>query len=78
LISFNVFVGKKRDRLVAIGQIDMPVTNDFLEKVINECKEKKITKADVLGFDYEMGLDFEIAKKFGIDIQFKVIPREVF
>jgi len=42
------------------------------------CKEKKITKADVLGFDYEMGLDFEIAKKFGIDIQFKVIPREVF
>ena len=76
--SFNVFVGKKRDRLVAIGQIDMPVTNDFLEKVINECKEKKITKADVLGFDYEMGLDFEIAKKFGIDIQFKVIPREVF
>ncbi|MBU1894754.1 MAG: hypothetical protein KJ983_02930, partial [Candidatus Omnitrophica bacterium] len=40
--------------------------------------EKKITKADVLGFDYEMGLDFEQAKKFGIDIQFKVIPREVF
>jgi len=76
--SFNIFVGKKRDRLVAIGQIDTPVTNDFLEKVINECKEKKITKADVLGFDYEMGLDFEIAKKFGIDIQFKVIPREVF
>jgi DNA modification methylase len=76
--SFNTFVGKKRDRLVAVGSIDTPVTNDFLEKVINECKEKKITKADVLGFDYEMGLDFESAKKFGIDVQFKVIPREVF
>lgn len=76
--SFNTFVGKKRDRLVAIGQIDTPVTNDFLERVIAECKEKKITKADVLGFDYEMGLDFESAKKFGIDVQFKVIPREVF
>ncbi len=76
--SFNSFVGKKRDRLVAVGQIDTPVTNNFLEKIISECKEKKITKADVLGFDYEMGLDFEGAKKLGIDIQFKVIPREVF
>ncbi|MCG3206341.1 MAG: hypothetical protein KCHDKBKB_03077 [Elusimicrobia bacterium] len=76
--SFNSFVGKKRDRLVAVGQIDTPVTNDFLEKIISECKEKKITKADVLGFDYEMGLDFEGAKNLGIDIQFKVIPREVF
>ena len=76
--SFNTFVGKKRDRLVAIGQIDTPVTSDFLERVVAECKEKKITKADVLGFDYEMGLDFESAKKLGIDVQFKVIPREVF
>jgi adenine specific DNA methylase Mod len=76
--SFNTFVGKKRDRLVAVGQIDTPVTSDFLEKIIKECKEKKITKADVLGFDYEMGLDFESAKKLGIDVQFKVIPREVF
>ena len=76
--SFNVFVGKKRDRLVAVGPIDTPVTNDFLEKIIKECKEKGITKADVLGFDYEMGLDFEAAKKFGINVQFKVIPREVF
>ena len=76
--SFNFFVGKKRDRLVAIGQIDTPVTNDFLEKIVNECSENKITKVDVLGFDWEMGLDFEIAKKQGIDVQFKVIPREVF
>ena len=76
--SFNTFVGKKRDRLVAVGSIDMPVANDFLERIISECKEKKITKADVLGFDYEMGLDFESAKKLGIDVQFKVIPREVF
>ena len=76
--SFNTFVGKKRDRLVAVGSIDTPVTNDFLERIIDECKEKKITKADILGFEYEMGLDFETAKKFGIDVQFKVIPREVF
>jgi len=76
--SFNVFVGKKRDRLVAVGQIDAPITTNFLENLIKECKTKGITKADVLGFDYEMGLDFELAKDFGIDVQFKMIPREVF
>ncbi len=76
--SFNMFVGKKRDRLVAVGSIDTPVTNDFLGKVIAECKEKGVTKADILGFDYEMGINFEQAKKQGLNVQFRVIPREVF
>lgn len=76
--SFNTFVGKKRDRLVAVGQIDTPITGAFLERIVSECKEKQITKADILGFDYEMGLDFENAKKLGLNIAFKVIPREVF
>ncbi len=76
--SFNFFVGKKRDRLVAVGQIDTPITSNFLDEIIKECKEKGITKADVLGFDYEMGLDFEETRKLGLDIQFKIIPREVF
>ncbi len=76
--SFNCFVGKKRDRLVAVGSIDTPVTNDFLEKIVAECAEKKITKVDVLGFDWEMGLDLEIGKRLGIEVQLKVIPREVF
>ena len=76
--SFNTFVGKKRDRLVAIGSVDLPITSGLIQDIIKECKEKKITKADVLGFDYEMGLDFEDTKKQGLDIQFKKIPREVF
>ena len=33
---------------------------------------------DILGFDYEMGINFEEAKKQGINIQFKIIPKEVF
>lgn len=76
--SFNNFVGKKRDRLVAVGSIDLPVTSGFIQDLVKECKEKSITKADVLGFDYEMGLDFEETKNEGLDIQFKKIPREVF
>jgi len=40
--------------------------------------EKGITKFDVLGFDYEMGIDFAELSRQGVDVQFKVIPREVF
>ena len=76
--SFNTFVGKKRDRLVAIGSVDVPISSGMIADIVKECKEKGITKVDVLGFDYEMGLDFEETKKQGLDIQFKKIPREVF
>ena len=76
--SFNNFVGKKRDRLVAVGPVNVPVDQKFIDEAIKECKKKKITKFDVLGFDYEMGLDFSKLSKQGVDIQFKVIPREVF
>lgn len=76
--SFTSFVGKKRDRLVAIGSVNAPVSNDFVQELIKECKEKGLTKADILGFDWEMGMDFTEWQNHGIDLQFKVIPREVF
>lgn len=76
--SFKSFVGKKRDRLIAVGPINVPVASDFVNQIIAEAKQKGITKIDVLGFDYEMGLDFSEARKDGIDVQFKIIPREVF
>ena len=76
--SYNNFVGKKRDRLVAVGPIDTPVSSAFVDEAIKEAREKGITKFDVLGFDYEMGLDFAELSRQGVDVQFKVIPREVF
>ncbi len=76
--SFLNMVGKKRDRLVAIGPINYPVSSDFLQQVVAECLEKHITKVDVLGFDWEMGLEVDQFKNQGIDLQLRVIPREVF
>lgn len=76
--SFNSFVGKKRDRLVSIGAVDLPITSGLIGDIVRECKEKGITKVDVLGFDYEMGMDLDDVKKQGLDVQFKKIPREVF
>lgn len=76
--SFLTMVGKKRDRLVAIGPINFPVSSDFLDQVVVECIEKNITKVDVLGFDWEMGLEVDRFKNQGVDLQLRVIPREVF
>ena len=76
--SYNSFVGKKRDRLVAVGPVNTPVSAAFVDEAIKEARGKGITKFDVLGFDYEMGIDFVELSRQGVDVQFKVIPREVF
>lgn len=79
--GFDVFCGKKNNRLVSIGPINLPVTRLFVEEVIKECINKQITKADILGFEFEMGLFpnmLEEAKNKGIDLAVKYIPRDVF
>ena len=76
--SFVNIVGKKRDRLVAIGPINTPVSSKLIQDIVAECKANGLTKVDVLGFDYEMGLDFDEYKNQGIDLAFRIIPREVF
>ena len=79
--GFKVFHGKKANRLVAIGPINLPVTRLFVEELILECREKHITRVDVLAFEFEMGLFPNIqeeAKSKGIDLALKHIPREVF
>ncbi len=76
--SFAHIVGKKRDRLVAVGPINLPVSSKFIREVIDECKAKSLTKIDVLGFDYEMGMTLSEYADEGIDVVFKIIPREVF
>ncbi len=76
--SYNSFVGKKRDRLVAIGPVNTPVSSVFIDEAIKEAQDKGITKFDILGFDYEMGIDFSELSCQGVDVQFKVIPQQVF
>ncbi len=79
--GFKTFHGKKNNRLVVIGPINLPVTRLFVEEVILECREKHITKVDVLAFEFEMGLFPNIqedAKNKGIDLALKYIPRDVF
>jgi len=79
--NFKCFHGKKAGRMVAVGPINLPVTRLFVEEVILECREKRISRVDILAFEFEMGLFPNIqeeAKSKGIDLAMKYIPREVF
>lgn len=79
--GFTTFVGKKKNRMVAVGPVNLPVTRLFAEEVIGECRQKYITRVDILGFEFEMGLFpgiQEEAKQKGIDMALKYIPRDVF
>lgn len=76
-----VFVGVKFNRHVAIGPINLPVTRLFVERIIEECRRNSLTKADILAFEFEMGLFPNIqneARNVGVDLQLKYIPRDVF
>ena len=79
--NFACFNGKKAGRLVAVGPVNLPVTRLFVEEVILECRKKHITKVDILGFEFEMGLFPNVldeARAKGIDIAPKYIPADVF
>ncbi|MBU1698259.1 MAG: site-specific DNA-methyltransferase, partial [Proteobacteria bacterium] len=79
--QFNCFQGKKAGRLVAVGPVNLPVTRLFVEEIILECRQKHITRVDILGFEFEMGLFPNIqeeAKAKGIDLAMKYIPADVF
>ncbi len=79
--GFTTFHAKKAGRMVSVGPVNLPVTRLYVEEVINECRQKQITRADILGFEFEMGLfpaTLEEAKGKGIDLAPKYIPAEVF
>jgi hypothetical protein len=79
--GFECFRGVKSGRVVAIGPVNLPVTRLFVEELILEARKKRITKADILGFEFEMGLFPNVldeARGKGIDISPKYIPADVF
>ena len=79
--NFAVFHGKKQGRLVAVGPVNLPISRQFVEEIIRECRQKHITKADLLGFEFEMALFPHAraeAREQGIDLVPKYIPAGVF
>ena len=66
---------------MVVGPINLPVGRLFIEEVILECRKRGASRADVLAFEFEMGLFpavLDEAKKKGMDLAPKSIPPEVF
>ena len=83
--------GEKAGRMVHVGATDAPVTNAELRAAIEECVENGFASLDVLGWEWEMGLnkrertdrhdrpagEDELAAHYGVDTHLLTIPREV-
>ena len=75
------FHGKQGGTAVVVGPIDAPVTLAQVNDIIDACREKKISRVDVLGFEFEMGLTPAVqdeAKAKGVSLSLKYIPKDVF
>ena len=64
--------GKKVGRWVHVGPLDVPVTQTRLQEIYDECKKNLFTQVDVLGFEFEMGLQPRIVQEYreqGVEMQ---------
>lgn len=79
--GFNHLHGIKDKRMVHVGATDAPVTADELMLAISECAEGSTLALDVLGWEWEMGLNpsrkDELAHFYEVDVHLRNIPREV-
>lgn len=66
---------------VHVGPLDYPVTQGYVNTVIDACLKNNIKHIDVLGFSFEMGLAPRIqeqAQAYGLSLALKYIPNDVF
>jgi len=81
LLNDEFFHGKSGNRIVVVGPVNLPVTRLFVEEVISQCRQRCVTRCDLLAFEFELGLfpaALDEAKQKGIDLLTKIIPPDVF
>ena len=79
--GFTHLHGERGGRFVHVGATESPVTLDELERTLEECTANGLTAVDVLGWEWEMGLNpagkDEVAARHHVDVRLFHIPREV-
>ena len=81
LLNAHPFHGEKNGSMVIVGPISHPVTSHYLNDIHQTCQERNITRVDVLGFEFEMGLAARLAENTRDSqnpLKLKYIPAEVF
>jgi DNA modification methylase len=75
------FSGSKSGTAILIGAIDSAVTQDQVQQAIDTALSVGISRVDVLGFEFEMGISpamSDAAKEQGLTLAIRYIPNEVF
>ena len=75
------FAGSKGGTAVLIGALDSAVTQDQVQQAIDIALSVGISRVDILGFEFEMGISpamSDIAKEQGLTLTIRYIPNDVF
>lgn len=75
------FHGRKAASLVLVGPIDAPVTQSQVHEAVAAAQKLKVSRVDVLGFEFEMGLvphAQDEARAKGVSLALRYIPKDVF
>ena len=75
------FSGSKGGTAILIGAIDAAVTQEQVQQAIDTAISVGISRVDVLGFEFEMGISpamSDAAKEQGLTLTVRYIPSEVF
>ena len=75
------FEGTKHQTAVFVGEVDRAVTEVDVETCISAALDSGITKVDILGFEFEMGISpllSDRAKEQGLTLTLRYIPSDVF
>ncbi len=75
------FSGSKGGTAIFIGALDSAVTQDEVQRAIDTALSVGISRVDILGFEFEMGISpamSDAAKEQGLTLTVRYIPNEVF
>ena len=75
------FHGRKAGALVLVGPIDAPVTQAQVHEAVDAARKMRVSKLDILGFEFEMGLvphAQDEARSKGVALALRYIPKDVF
>ena len=79
--QFGYVHGVRDGVAVHVGATDAPVSADELRSVVSECVANGFSSVDVLGWEWEMGLNpalrDELRGSSGVGIRLLNIPREI-
>ena len=75
------FHGTKQGAFVLVGPVDAPVTESQVAEAVDAARRMNISRIDVLGFEFEMGLSpraVDEARAKGVAVALRAIPKDVF